>query len=195
MRAYEAWDTAEAIAGFIQNIFQDQQDFTTAVLMGDSAEINRLGEKYGKAFEYSVEILEAIRDEVLNMDAFEGGRIVGRVVGEMILMLATAGVGYALKGASIANVLTKLKGVSYIADAAPVLNKLDTVVDFAQHLASTKMCFVAGTMVQTPDGPKAIETIRVGDLVLTRDEETGEQCAKAVLETFVTNPDWLCHLR
>ena len=133
IRAYEAWDTAEAIAGFIQKIFQDQQDYTLAVLTGNDAEINRLGEEYSKAFEYSLEIIQAIRDEVLNMDAYDGGRIVGRVIGEMIVTLASVGIGSALKSTSIAQVITKLKGVSYIADAAPVVNKLDNVADVARR--------------------------------------------------------------
>lgn len=30
-------------------------------------------------------------------------------------------------------------------------------------------CFTAGTLIDTADGPKAVETIRVGDMVLTRD--------------------------
>ncbi len=31
-------------------------------------------------------------------------------------------------------------------------------------------CFVAGSMIETPDGPRAIETLRPGDLVLTLDQ-------------------------
>ena len=61
---------------------QDQADLVEAVLLGDSEEINRLGEQYSVAFEFAVELLQAIKDEVLNMDAFDGGRIVGRLIGE-----------------------------------------------------------------------------------------------------------------
>ncbi|SHH95039.1 Hint domain-containing protein [Marivita hallyeonensis] len=35
--------------------------------------------------------------------------------------------------------------------------------------SSTVVCFVAGTWIETPDGPRKIEEIRVGDLVLTAD--------------------------
>ena len=47
-------------------------------------------------------------------------------------------------------------------------------------------CFVAGTPVATPNGPKPIETLRVGDLVLARDEATGSFDYKAVRRTYVT---------
>jgi hypothetical protein len=56
---------------------------------------------------------------------------------------------------------------------------------------TTKMCFVAGTKVHTPDGLKNIEDIRPGDWVLSRDEPTGEQAYKPVVETIVTHPDAL----
>jgi RHS repeat-associated protein len=42
-------------------------------------------------------------------------------------------------------------------------------------------CFVAGTVVQTKDGPVAIEKLKVGDLVLAKDETTGEIGLKPVL--------------
>lgn len=37
-------------------------------------------------------------------------------------------------------------------------------------LVDSVPCFVAGTRVQTPDGPRAVETLCPGDLVMTRDE-------------------------
>jgi RHS repeat-associated protein len=49
-------------------------------------------------------------------------------------------------------------------------------------------CFVAGTLVQTKDGLKPIEDIKAGDLVLSRDEKTGEVTYKEVVRTFIT-PD------
>ncbi len=58
-----------------------------------------------------------------------------------------------------------------------------------------KVCFVAGTQVLTPDGSKNIEDIRAGDLVLSRSDETGEQGYRQVLQTFVTHPTRLYHLR
>jgi YD repeat-containing protein len=46
-------------------------------------------------------------------------------------------------------------------------------------------CFVAGTIVWTKDGQKAIEFVRVGDLVLSQPEFGGEQAYRRVNETFI----------
>jgi len=45
-------------------------------------------------------------------------------------------------------------------------------------------CFVAGTKVLTDEGEKNIEDIKVGDKVLSKDEETGEVAYKEVTATF-----------
>ncbi|KIT16841.1 Hint domain-containing protein [Jannaschia aquimarina] len=42
-----------------------------------------------------------------------------------------------------------------------------TIVTFSE--IETIICFVAGTRIATPHGPRAVETLREGDLVLTRD--------------------------
>ena len=48
--------------------------------------------------------------------------------------------------------------------------------------ASRVCCFEAGTLVQTARGLRPIEHIEVGDLVLSRDEVTGETAYKPVVE-------------
>ncbi|MBX3193032.1 MAG: Hint domain-containing protein [Labilithrix sp.] len=47
-------------------------------------------------------------------------------------------------------------------------------------------CFIAGTKVVTPDGPRAIEELSAGDVVVARDPETGETAPRRVARTFVT---------
>ncbi len=49
-------------------------------------------------------------------------------------------------------------------------------------------CFAAGTPVWTASGPKAVEKVRVGDLVLSQDVESGEVIFKPVLLTS-TRPE------
>ena len=55
-------------------------------------------------------------------------------------------------------------------------------------------CFVAGTLVRTPSGTKAIEDVRVGDKVWARNLETGSDELHLVEETFVRETTELFHL-
>jgi len=52
-----------------------------------------------------------------------------------------------------------------------------------------KECLAAGTPVWTDRGPVAIKEIRVGDIVLSQDTETGELAFKAVLRTTSRVPE------
>jgi Pretoxin HINT domain len=49
-------------------------------------------------------------------------------------------------------------------------------------------CFGAGTLIQTMDGPRKIESIREGDRVLSQDTSTGELAFKSVLATHLNGP-------
>jgi hypothetical protein len=50
-------------------------------------------------------------------------------------------------------------------------------------------CFVAGTLVWTVAGPRAIEGIQVGDLVLSQELDTGELAYQPVLQTTRRTPE------
>lgn len=52
-------------------------------------------------------------------------------------------------------------------------------------------CFVAGTLVWTIAGPVPIESIQVGDMVLSQHPETGELTYKPVLQTTIRPPERL----
>ena len=56
-------------------------------------------------------------------------------------------------------------------------------------------CFAAGTPVWTASGILPIETIRVGDVVLSQDVETGELAYKPVLRTSIRPPERLVKIR
>jgi hypothetical protein len=60
--------------------------------------------------------------------------------------------------------------------------------------AAGNVCFIAGTLVQTEDGPKPIEEIRPGDNVWAWNEETCEVALKPVVETYVNETDELMHI-
>ena len=51
------------------------------------------------------------------------------------------------------------------------------------RLSSQHSCFLAGTLVATWTGPRPIESIRVGDYVLSQDVETGQLAYQPVLGT------------
>ncbi|MEM7476262.1 MAG: polymorphic toxin-type HINT domain-containing protein [Planctomycetota bacterium] len=50
-------------------------------------------------------------------------------------------------------------------------------------------CLIAGTPIQTESGLKAVEEIQVGDLVASKDVETGELALKPVLLTTIRPPE------
>ena len=53
-------------------------------------------------------------------------------------------------------------------------------------------CFIAGTLVTTRSGLKPIEEIKIGDYVLSRNEETGENSYKKVTDTLVRSTQEIC---
>ena len=53
-------------------------------------------------------------------------------------------------------------------------------------------CFIAGTLVTTSSGLKPIEEIVIGDYVLSRNEETGEDSYKKVTDTLARSTQEIC---
>lgn len=69
--------------------------------------------------------------------------------------------------------------------------------DVAGHQAEKPgpCCFVAGTMVSTPMGDKAIESIKVGDIVWSKPEKGGEPFAATVTATHVRTDQAIYRLK
>jgi hypothetical protein len=80
-------------------------------------------------------------------------------------------------------------------DVVDTARSLASAASMARGLARGQMCFVAGTQVLTCEGSKNIEDVVVGDEVLSRSDATGEQGYRTVLQTFVTAPMTLYHLK
>ncbi|MGJ4754063.1 polymorphic toxin-type HINT domain-containing protein [Leptospira kmetyi] len=58
-----------------------------------------------------------------------------------------------------------------------------------QMVFRERTCFVAGTLVHTKDGLKKIEEIQVGDVVLSKNDVSGEMSYRRVVNTFVRQTD------
>ena len=55
-----------------------------------------------------------------------------------------------------------------------------TNADMASSLSGTVVCFASNTQIAAPDGPRMVEALRPGDIVMTRDH--GPRAISAVLE-------------
>ena len=65
----------------------------------------------------------------------------------------------------------------------------DDIVGAISRAFSRGCCFVAGTEILTDRGMVPIEQIRLGDLVIARNAETGETAFKPVTQLFVNDED------
>ena len=110
------------------------------------------------------------RDEWVRYTGDSAGHIGGSVGGVPALWDGTDG-----------TLSTKSSGFLYTAEPLPITapenatqvqNILRQIVHAPKYdvrLADLEICFLSGTMIDTPDGPRAVETLRGGDLVMTRD--------------------------
>ncbi len=76
-----------------------------------------------------------------------------------------------------------------LATEKPVQRRYDREdVRFIPQYATYHSCFAADTPVWTADGPRPIQRVEVGDLVLTQDSETGQLAYKPVVRTTLGPP-------
>ena len=69
------------------------------------------------------------------------------------------------------------------------------IINALKNLIKTSCCFVAGTLIATSDGDKPIESICIGDYVLSKNEFTGEVAYKKVTNLFVRSVGQLVHIQ
>lgn len=82
----------------------------------------------------------------------------------------------------------KLSSVRYASTELATRNYTALALAAVSQSSFAHECFVRGTPVVTRRGLRAIETVRVGDLVLSRDVPTGELSWKPVLRTTTRQP-------
>lgn len=101
-------------------------------------------------------------------------------VGKAALVGAISGIAFGAIG----------KGIKAVSGAV----KASKSVKAATRVAKAA-CFVAGTLVATKDGYKAIEDIKSGDYVYSENPNTGEQGLKRVKQTFVHLTNEFVHIQ
>ena len=115
-----------------------------------------------------------LNDFVQKSQTLEGQ---GEIGGDILLGILTGGALKSLKESGrLAKVLDKVKDVAKTTanNAAKRLPDLPTAGSRAPAgllQVIQKTCFVAGTPVLTPDGPKAIDQFKVGDQILSRPQD------------------------
>ncbi|MEV6039668.1 polymorphic toxin-type HINT domain-containing protein [Nonomuraea sp. NPDC052116] len=92
-------------------------------------------------------------------------------------------------GASLGAALYRLRYTSGL--SAPAISGLEQSVGRALAVGQ---CFPAGTLVDTEDGPRRIEDIRVGDRVWSADPTTGRRTLRKVARLFHRSVDSLVRI-
>lgn len=184
------WEAAK----FLYAFQQAQNDLVLAFLLGNDVfgeeSMSNVSEAHRIMFSMAAELLADLIKSVKSFadgDPESQGRIIGRAVFEIVTIIF---------GAELAiPKLTKVAFLQKLVDK-PIFKGIRVgIVENINKLSKTKMCFVAGTPVWTKNGLTNIEDVKPGDYVMSRDEFTGEQCYKPVVETFITHPTSLIHIR
>ena len=114
--------------------------------------------------------------------------------------MGSAAVGF-FAGAAVAGFQSMSNGGNFWAEFANYINdnwsqtlaitSVMIMATYAAQAVAGNICFIAGTLVLTAAGYRAIEDIQIGDMVLAYDEETGETAYKPVVRLFRNeSKDW-----
>jgi hypothetical protein len=180
----------EVVGPIVRKVIENDVATVEAVLSGNEAQLNAVGEDWRIMLEYLGEFFAELSLEMVNMSDFEKGELVGKVGFEVLTTVFSGGGAQAAKASKLAT-LQKMERLPFFTGNTPAGRAFTRFAAFIRRLETTRMCFVAGTEVHTANGLVDIEDVRPGDLVLSRDEATGEQAYKPVLQTVTTHPDAL----
>ncbi len=192
-----ASDAIETMADIARAIQQFNQTTIEAVMTGNLAQLEELGQTMTLVVEISVDVLLDFAERLAGLSEREKGRVVGQLYFEALTFIGPAAATKVSKLGFLNHVRQAAVAGRFGELASPAIRaafdaggRLFKLVDLLSD-ATNKMCFVAGTKVHTDRGLKNIEEVAVGDRVLARDEQTGEEAYKPVTETFVTHPSRL----
>ena len=172
-----AWYLAEG------NYFCAAMSFIAAIPMfGDAVGLTAEGTKYACVFNKIVFGTRALA----NLATF------GRSLSQISEISADLTQKHIVEGKKwdSESTLEVITGLGYIAEA------IFSAYDFGNSVNgfASSQCFVAGTLVLTSEGSKAIEEIKAGDLVYSTNPETGESEYKEVARVFRRESDIIIHV-
>ncbi|MCC7509156.1 MAG: hypothetical protein IT464_07250 [Planctomycetes bacterium] len=136
---------------------------------------------------------------------FQYGRVVGNVSASVVQMALTGGGCMWAKGLSVALTVSDFGHAAYAASTGDITSAAATLVGQTIGFGAGRLakghviCFVEGTEVaaEGDDGQvtgKPIEQIEVGDLVWARNEFTGQEGFKPVVQLFRNTSATLVHV-
>ena len=115
----------------------------------------------------------------------------GKILFDLVSILAGTGM-FSEAGAAGKAATSAEKVATSVAEEALV--SVEESTTSIGNVIAEGACFVAGTMIVTLTGNKAIEDIEVGDNVYSQNVETGEKAYKEVKNVFIKEIDTLVHL-
>lgn len=201
-------DAAKLAGDLLMRLAQHEQDIFEYIMTGNEQALAGLNSDWKKAVQMASEILDALSEHLDSLDDYEAGKLSGRIIGEVALIVVpalfsggtTAVVQAASYAEKLAIVLDKCgkagKAGGYLARAfgkglttvGQLQSEIQVLKDSVAARAVSKLCFVAGTLVVTQSGLTPIECIQPGELVLSQDELTHQQDFKPVVRTITTHP-------
>jgi len=155
-----------------------------ALLTGAEEKVNEMGGRYEHAFSVAAEVFAYAAEEVQTLQPPDQGVIMGAVVFEIVATVVPLS---KIKHADKAKAIDDL-AAGRVAQTGPGAVVFSRTMEFANAARTTKMCFVAGTLVLTAQGLLPIERVESGMEVRARCEATMEEGWKPVVQTFKTHP-------
>ncbi|MFN5298761.1 MAG: Hint domain-containing protein, partial [Planctomycetaceae bacterium] len=180
-------------------------ELLAASLLNDQEALARFGVQHQLIAEILgdslLDVLEVLSESIA--DPKERGERAGAELYDIVEDLVSARITTAAKAGKVCAGLSKLADLADSAGDRVKSARIRRILHrFSEHLEKLgsvlKLCFVAGTPVLTPTGPRPIETLQPGDWVLSRPESCDPTQFAArprrVLNLFETHPIELYHL-
>jgi hypothetical protein len=166
---------------------------------------------YALVYVVGAELLAYSMHALANKSPHEKGKVYGRIMFEIIVAALEIAAAFVPGGqAAAATKLSRLAKLQKLKILEKVLGNGKSILNSPDYpeladvltrmrrllfrMRTTKMCFVAGTLVLTSNGLLPIEQVHAGETVWARDEFTRVEGWRPVLQTFVTHPTELWHV-